>query len=136
MCSILYTLYCTTVDPQNYEIESTKRLVTVKFPPYLLDVKHQGVEVCDLLLIQPFLMLSIRELRFVIFFSSNLCLMLSIMELRFVIFFSSNLCLMLSIKELRFVISCSSNLCLMLSIRELRFVIFFSSNLCWWILIA
>ena len=36
-------------------IESTKQLVTVKFPPYLLDVKLQGVEVCDLLLIQPLL---------------------------------------------------------------------------------
>ena len=33
----------------------TKPLVTVKFPSYLLDVKLQGVEVCDLLLIQPLL---------------------------------------------------------------------------------
>ena len=34
---------------------STQLLVTVKFPPYLLDVKLEGVEVCDLLLIQPLL---------------------------------------------------------------------------------
>ena len=36
-------------------IESTKQLVTVKFPLYLLDVKLQGVEVSDLLLIQSLL---------------------------------------------------------------------------------
>ena len=55
-----YTMVCVYVNTMKTFLLTqsflyTKPLVTVKFPSYLLDVKLQGVEVCDLLLIQPLL---------------------------------------------------------------------------------